>query len=70
MSLGSTKSRLQGLHRDLMTDWALTREIWKDGKAAEFEALYLRELTSRGQAMVNALEELEVLIRKIHQDCE
>lgn len=70
MSLGSSRARLVGLTRNLITHWRETKETWDDAKSAEFEARYLQELTAAVDRASEALEHLEELVNKVRKDCE
>ena len=58
------------LTKDLMRNWAGTREHWQDAKAYEFEQHFLSELMSSVERAVPVFEDLERVIRKIRSDCE
>jgi hypothetical protein len=56
--------------RKLQASWTETRNKWRDGKADEFESLYLSELTNTMNTALRALEDLDHLLEKIHADCD
>ena len=70
MSASGSRGLLTLATRQLMTRWADTRVSWRDQKAAEFERLYLAELTDTVNSALRALEDLDHLLEKIHADCD
>jgi hypothetical protein len=70
MSASGSRGLLTLATRQLHARWAETRNSWRDQKAAEFEALYLSELTNTVNAALRALEDLDHLLEKIHADCD
>lgn len=65
-----TKSRLQGLTKELLADWAATKDSWRDAKAREFEQQYINELTAAVNATVTHIDALERVLKQIRDDCE
>ncbi len=70
MSLAANKARLGEMTKELLFRWEDTREQWRDAKAAEFEARYLRELKSDVDKAMSSMDELEKLLTKMRNDCE
>lgn len=70
MSASGSRGLLTLATRQLMSRWAETRNSWRDGKATEFEALYLAELADTMGSALRTLEELDHLLEKVHADCE
>lgn len=70
MSSGSSRGLLTLSTRSLLARWEETRHAWRDQKADEFEQVYLAEISAHLGATLRALEELEILLDKIHADCE
>ena len=70
MSESGSKGQLAMATRQLQARWSETRNSWRDQKAADFEALYLAELTHGVNAALRVLEELDKLLDKIHADCD
>jgi hypothetical protein len=56
--------------KDLMRNWAATKESWSDAKALDFEQRFLSELMSSVDHAAPVFEDLEKLIKKIRSDCE
>ena len=70
MSASASRGLLALATRQLQERWAETRNSWRDQKAADFDDLYLSELTHSVNAALRVLEDLEKLLEKIHADCE
>lgn len=70
MSASGSRGLLTLATRQLMARWSETRNSWRDQKAAEFESLYLSELTDTVNSALRALEDLDHLLEKIHADCD
>lgn len=70
MSLSGSKGLLTDATRQLQARWTDTRNSWRDHKAAEFENLYLTDLTAAVNSALRVIDELDQLLQKIHADCE
>lgn len=70
MSASSSGSQLVQATKDLSLEWERTREHWRDAKSLEFEKNYLAELPHHVARAVEAIEEINVLLKKIRSDCE
>ena len=70
MSLNASRSRLQALTKQIATEWARTREHWRDAKADEFEKRFMADLTSRVTGSMAHFENLEHTLARIRHDCE
>lgn len=70
MSMQGSRARIASLTKDLVGRWNETRNYWRDEKATEFEQEYIRELTASVNSAVTALEKLDLLLNRIHNDCE
>jgi len=70
MNLGGNKSRLVGVTRELVAQWAQTKNYWRDAKSAEFEHKYIEELIVGVDRTVMVIEKLDELLRKVKKDCE
>jgi hypothetical protein len=56
--------------RELSEHWHATKTSWRDAKALEFEKRYLEPLPGLVTKTGAVMNELEVLLKKIHKDCE
>lgn len=70
MSESASQALLVLATRQLQARWAETRYAWRDQKAAEFDELYLAELSQRVNAALRVLEDLANLLDKVHADCD
>lgn len=70
MSTKTTASNLAQLLRDLTVEWQDTRMYWRDAKSAEFEHKYLEKLPGYVSHARNVMEEIDVLLSKLKNDCE
>ena len=70
MSSTGSRGLLTLATRHLLSRWEETRHSWRDQKADEFEKLYLSEISENLNSTLRAMEELELLLDKIHADCE
>ena len=56
--------------KDLAQKWEQTKAYWRDVKADEFEHNYLERLPNLTARTATAMDEIAVLLRKVHNDCE
>lgn len=70
MSLHGSRGRIAHLSKDLVSRWNETRSYWRDAKAQQFEDEYIKELTSSVNSAITAMEKLDLLLNRIHTDCE
>ena len=70
MSLGASKSLLNEANRELFARWEEARVSWRDSKAADFDKEYLAPLPQAVATAVRIIEELDVVLAKIHADCD
>ncbi len=70
MSMSGSKGLLTMATRQLEARWGETQYSWRDGKAREFDGLYLAELKTNVNSALRAIEELDHLLEKIHADCD
>jgi hypothetical protein len=70
MSASNAKGILTGATRQLQARWEDTFRTWRDQKAAEFEQSHLAPLARDLAAALRTIEELDLLLQKIHADCE
>ena len=70
MSTASSRAQLAMATRQLLSRWDETRQSWRDQKAAEFDERYLAEVRETVNAAIRTLEELDLILEKVHADCE
>lgn len=56
--------------RELSEQWHAVSMHWRDAKAQEFEKVYLDPIPGLVNKTGAAMNELEVLLKKIRKDCE
>jgi len=66
----AAQNRLSALTKELMAEWADTKQYWRDAKSTEFEKRYLDELESAVNIASANLEPLERVLKQIHDDCD
>jgi hypothetical protein len=70
MSLNASKSRLDGITKELSIQWEQAKAYWRDQKSQEFEQKYLDELFRYSDKTVLVIEKLEEILKKVRSDCE
>ena len=70
MNLSGQKSRLTGLTRQIMLDWAETKAHWSDARSREFDSRYMIELLASVDRTAQVVDKLEILLTKVRSDCE
>ena len=70
MSTQGSAGSLTQAARILTIEWERTKESWRDAKSIEFEQRYLVDLPVQIAGAVNAMEELDMLLKKVRNDCE
>ncbi|MCS1411867.1 MAG: hypothetical protein M2R45_05069 [Verrucomicrobia subdivision 3 bacterium] len=64
------RNQLTASTKDLLRQWELTRQVWRDQKADEFERKYLKELESSVNRAVHVMEKLDLIVTKVRKGCE
>jgi hypothetical protein len=70
MSAHGSASNLAQAARTLAIEWENTKTHWRDIKSQEFQHRYLEDLPGQVAAAINAMEEMELLLKKVRSDCE
>jgi hypothetical protein len=70
MSLNASKSRLDGISKELSIQWEQAKAYWRDQKSLEFEHKYLDELFRYSDKTVLVIEKLDEILKKVRSDCE
>ncbi len=70
MSTQSSAAQLESAWRDLAAAWERTRGDWRDAKSLEFESRFLDRLPGLMAGAKQAIEDIDILLRKMHHDCE
>lgn len=63
-------ANLNQAFKDLNIAWQSTRTYWRDIKAQEFESKYLTDLPAQIAQVRTVMEEMDLLLRKVRNDCE
>ncbi|HEY5792205.1 MAG TPA: hypothetical protein VIS74_02840 [Chthoniobacterales bacterium] len=56
--------------RDLLLEWEQVRERWSDANRREFEKQFLAELPLEIARVAEVVAEIDVILRKVRNDCE
>ncbi|QJE94871.1 hypothetical protein [Luteolibacter luteus] len=70
MSMGASKALLNEATRELFAHWEETKLSWRDAKAGEFENNYLAAIPQAFASATRIIEDLDLVLSKIHADCE
>jgi hypothetical protein len=70
MNTRAAAANLSQATKELSIAWQQAKESWRDAKALEFEGRFLDPLPGAVARSSTALEELDVLLRKVKSDCE
>jgi hypothetical protein len=69
MSTQGSAANLTQAARILNLEWEKTKTYWRDRKSEEFERTYLEELSPQISTATNAMEEIELLLKRVRIDC-
>lgn len=70
MSTQGSASNLAQAARILNLEWEKTKTYWRDVKSQEFEHTYLEDLPGQVASATAAMEEMDLLLKKVRSDCE
>jgi len=70
MSVRAGAGTLAQAMKELSLKWQQTRAHWRDAKAEEFEARIMNVLPDHVSKALEAMEDLEKMLRKVRSDCE
>ena len=70
MSVAGNKARIATATRELAVRWQEAQQHWRDVKSQEFDQRYMQELFARTGNVLEAVEKLEELVKKIRKECE
>ncbi len=70
MSTRESATNLVQALKELSLRWQETKAHWHDVKAQQFERDYLEELPDHVQRTMGVMQEIDVLLKKIRNDCE
>jgi murein tripeptide amidase MpaA len=70
MSTRASGANLVQAVKELTAQWRQTQAHWHDAKSNEFEYKYLAELPNHVARAMGVIEEIDVVLRKVRNDCE
>ena len=70
MNARATAANLAQGVKDLSFDWDQAKTYWHDVKSQQFERDYLEQIADYVTRARAAMEEIDVLVRKVRSDCE
>lgn len=70
MSTKGSASNLQEAMKNLAVAWQQVKEEWRDAKSMEFEEKYIESLPRDVSQAIEAMAEVDTLLRKVRRDCE
>jgi hypothetical protein len=70
MSARLSAATLAQAAKDLTVEWEQTKYYWRDVKSQEFERMYLESLPHHVARAITVIEEIDLLLRKVRNDCE
>jgi hypothetical protein len=69
VSLGSSRTRLNGALKELKVRWGEARARWDDVQSRDFEKQFLEPLEPKIRATLSAMEKMEGLLARVRRDC-
>ena len=70
MSLMDSKGMLSKATKDLFARWQDVQGVWSDTQSQEFGKLFLAQIEQDVRAALGAMDHMNQVIVKIHNDCE
>lgn len=70
MSTRESGANLVQALKELSLRWQETKAHWHDVKSQQFEKNYLEDLPDHVQRTMSVMQEIDVLLKKIRNDCE
>lgn len=70
MSTKGSASNLQEAMKNLTVAWQQAKEEWRDAKSNEFEQKYIESLPRDVLQAIEAMQEVDTLLKKARRDCE
>lgn len=69
MGLFEAKGQLDRGYKDLLIRWQMTRAVWRDNVAAEFEEQNLVPLAARLKSAMGAMSSAAGFLARVRADC-
>lgn len=70
MIIKSCASSLAQAAKDLSVEWRETQDHWRDAKAREFGERFIDPVPPQVARALEAMEELDRILRRIRSECE
>ncbi len=70
MSAKESGANLVQALKELSVKWQETKAHWHDVKAQGFEREYLEDLPDHVQRTMGVMQEIDLLLKKVKNDCE
>jgi hypothetical protein len=70
MSTQGSAANLAQAARTINLEWEKTKTHWRDVKSQEFEQNYLADLPGQVSSALKAMEDMDLLLKKVRSDCE
>lgn len=70
MSTRESGANLVQALKELSLRWDETKAHWQDIKSQQFQRDYLEELPDHVQRTIGVMQEIDVLLKRIKNDCE
>jgi hypothetical protein len=70
MSAKESGANLVQALKELSLKWGEAKSHWHDAKMQQFERDYLAELPDHVQRTMGVMQEIDVLLKRVRNDCE
>jgi len=70
MSSRVSSAPLEDAVKEVLAEWSHVKSSWRDAKAADFEKTYIERIPEIVAPARTVIEEIDVLLRKVRNDCE
>jgi len=69
VDIGSDRSRLHELFKDLRARWLQVQDEWKDPVQREWDETYWKALEERIRVAMQAMDQLAPVLSQVRHDC-
>jgi hypothetical protein len=70
MSTRVSSAALEDAVKEILAEWSHVKSSWRDAKAMEFEKTYIEKIPEVIAPARTVIEDIDVLLRKVRNDCE
>lgn len=70
MSTRVSSAALEDAVKEVLAEWSHVKSSWRDTKALEFERTYMEKIPEVIAPARTVIEEIDLLLRKVRNDCE